>query len=391
MANSDQLLGVSRTAGDREIKKAYRNLSKKYHPDKNPGDESAKQKFVETAEAYEALSNPETRKIYDQYGHEGLQQHKQQGGRQQGGHDPFDLFSRFFGGGGHFGGGQRRGPNLEVQLHVPLKDFYNGAEKTFEIEKQMICDVCEGSGSADGHVETCSQCSGHGMVIQRHQIAPGMYQQVQMQCGKCNGKGKQVKHPCKTCGGSRIVRGKESYTVTIEKGVPKGGRIAIDSEGEQSPDYEAGDLVVTLLEKEAALWDDEQARNDGNFMKRKGRDLFWREVLSLREAWMGDWSRNLTHMDGHVVRLGRKRGDIVQPGMVEIVKGQGMPIYHEQQEQADDGVEFGSLHVEYLVVLPDKMDKSMEKEFWDVWDKHRRKAAIDLEKEQGRPKRRDEL
>lgn len=388
-----QLLGINKSASERDIKKAYRALSKRYHPDKNPGDDSAREKFVEIADAYDALSNEETRKIYDQYGYDGLQKHKQNGGRGgQPGHDPFDLFSRFFGGGGHFGGGQRRGPDAEIRVHVALKEFYTGAEKEFTIDKQVICDACDGSGSADGHVETCSQCSGHGMVIQRHQIAPGMYQQMQTQCSKCGGKGKQVKHACKTCGGQRVVRAQETYTVHIERGAPKGTRINFENEGEQSPDYEAGDLVVQLLEREPQLWEDEADRCDGNFFRRKSKDLFWREVLSLREAWMGDWTRNLTHMDGHIVRLGRKRGQVVQPNQVEVVKGEGMPIYHkEQDESSSSGEDFGALHVEYVVVLPDQMEKGMEKEFREIWDKHRRKAKIDLEKEQGRPAMKQEL
>ena len=143
-----KILGVSKSASDRELKKAYRSYAKKHHPDKNPNDPTAKQKFQEVADAYDALSNAETRKIYDQYGHEGLKQHKQSGGRGGGGgHDPFDLFSRFFGGGGHFGGGERRGPNMEVRVTLPLKDFYNGLETEIAVEKQMICEACGGSGS----------------------------------------------------------------------------------------------------------------------------------------------------------------------------------------------------------------------------------------------------
>ncbi|KAL8948914.1 MAG: hypothetical protein Q9222_004932, partial [Ikaeria aurantiellina] len=165
------------------------------HNTKHPpssGDETAKQKFVSIADAYDALSDPASRRIYDQYGHDGLAQHRAQssgGARQQ--HDPFDLFSRFFGGSGHFGNpGQRRGPDMEVRVSVPLRDFYNGHEHEFQIEKQQICEECEGSGSADGAVETCSMCGGQGRVVQKHMLAPGIYQQVQMQCERCGGKGK---------------------------------------------------------------------------------------------------------------------------------------------------------------------------------------------------------
>ena len=350
------------------------------------GDETAQQKFVDVAEAYEALSDTETRRIYDQYGHEGLKQHKQGGGagRQ---HDPFDLFSRFFGGGGHFGhgGGQRRGPDMEVRVHVPLRDFYNGHEHEFHIEKQQICEECEGSGSADGKVDTCSQCGGRGVVVQKHMLAPGIFQQVQMACDKCGGKGNTVKKPCKVCGGTRVVRKQSSHTLTVEKGMPKGTRIKYENEADESPDWVAGDLIIHLLEQEPQLGDDEETRLDGNFFRRKGKELFWKEMLSLREAWMGDWTRNLTHLDGHVVRLSRKRGETVQPNHVEVLRDEGMPVWHS--EGGHSAEEFGSLHVEYSVVLPDKMDKSMEKEFWSVWEKWRKKNGIDLVKDSGRPAR----
>ena len=188
------LLGVSKSASEKELKSAYRKLSKKFHPDKNPGDESAHAKFVEISEAYEALADKDTRKIYDQYGHEGLKQHQQGGGRQA--HDPFDLFSRFFGGGGHFGGGgQRRGSDMEVRVSVPLRDFYNGASHEFSVEKQHICEECEGTGSEDGTVDVCGQCGGRGIVVQKAQLAPGIFQQMQMHCDKCGGKGKTINKP----------------------------------------------------------------------------------------------------------------------------------------------------------------------------------------------------
>lgn len=373
------LLGLSKDADERQIKKAYRSLSKRWHPDKNPDDESAKQKFVDIAEAYDVLIDPEVRKIYDQYGHDGVQQHRQ-GGRPGARHDPFDLFSQFFGGGGHFGRGQRKGQNMEIRIEVPLRNFYTGADHEFKVEKQVICQKCEGSGSEDGQREQCHKCHGQGMVIQKQMLAPGIFQQMQMQCDVCGGKGSTVKHACKTCGGHRVVRQEEQYDLTVEKGMPKGVRVTYENEGDESPDWIAGDLVVHLVEQEPRLGKDEKERTDGTFFRRKDQNLFWREVLSLREAWMGDWARNLTHLDGHVVQLSRKRGQVVQPGTVEVVEGEGMPIWRHE-----DGPTHGNLHVEFVVVLPDAMDSGMEKEFHSLWEKWRKKKGVDLSKEFGRP------
>lgn len=333
------------------------------------------------------LSTAETRKIYDQYGHEGIAQHRQGGQAGHPGHDPFDLFSRFFGGGGHFGHapGHRRGPDMELQVGLALRDFYTGREVKFSIEKQQICDTCEGSGSADGKVITCDKCSGRGMVIQKHMLAPGMFQQVQMVCDKCRGQGKMIKKPCPVCHGQRVVRRENEVYVTIEPGMDRGQRLVYENEADESPDWIAGDLVLVLEEKEAELGKDDEDRTDGTFFRRKGKDLFWKEALSLREAWMGDWTRNLTHLDGHVVQLGRKRGEVVQPLAVEAVKGEGMPVYsdgplHEHDEEA------GNLYVEYTVVLPDQMESGMEKEFFALWEKWRKKIGVDLGKDSGRPK-----
>jgi DnaJ-related protein SCJ1 len=354
------------------------------------GDESAKKKFVDIAEAYEVLSTSSTRKIYDQYGHEGLEQQKQ-GGSRGGGGDPFDLFSRFFGGGGHsgHGGGHRKGPDMEVKLSLPLRDFYTGRDLEFSIEKQQICESCEGSGSADGVVETCNKCGGRGIVIQKHMIAPGMYQQVQSHCDKCGGKGKSIKKPCSVCHGQRVVRKASTLSATIEKGMSKGSRLTFENEADESPDWVAGDLIVILAEEEPALGVNDGERTDGTFFRRKGKDLFWKEVLSLREAWMGEWTRNLTHLDGHVVQLSRKRGEVVQPLAVETISGQGMPIYREghlhDHDHDEDGEEYGSLFVEYTVVLPDQMESGMEKDFHALWQKWRKKNGVDLLQDSGRP------
>ena len=274
---------------------------------------------------------------------------------------------------------------MEVRVGVPMKDFYNGHSTEFQLEKQQICDECEGSGSADGQVDTCSNCGGHGIVVKKHMLAPGIFQQVQAQCEHCGGQGKTIKHKCPVCSGTRVVRKINTYQLVIEKGAPKGQKIKYENDADESPDWVAGDLHVTLVEKDPDLVEDNELKVDGTFFRRKGNDLYWKEVLGLREAWLGEWTRNLTHLDGHVVQLARKRGSTVQPGQVERVIGEGMPKWHEDGESVYHQSEFGDLLVEYLVVLPDQMEKPMEKDFWALWGKWRKNNGVDLQKDTGRP------
>lgn len=358
------------------------------------GDETAHDKFVEVSEAYDVLSDSETRQIYDKYGHEGIQNHKN--GRGGGGsHDPFDLFSRFFGGHGHFGrgAGVPRGHSVEVKVEIPLRDFYNGATREFQWNKQHICEACEGSGSADGHVDTCSTCGGHGVRIVKKQLAPGMFQQMQMRCDACGGRGKTIRKVCPHCQGQRVEKKHTTVTLNIDRGAKRDSKVTYENEADESPDWVAGDLIVTLAEQ-APSFEENPDRVDGVFFRRKDDDLYWTEVLSLREAWMGDWTRNITHLDSHVVRLSRKRGEVVQPGHVETIPGEGMPKWHEDGDSVYHKHEFGNLYVEYVVVLPDQMESGMEKDFWATWQKWRSKIGVDLHADSGRPEKpvaRDEL
>lgn len=351
------------------------------------GDESASKKFVEIAEAYECLSNAETRKIYDQHGHEGIEQHKARGGR-GGGHDPFDLFSRFFGGSGHFGHspGARRGPDMEVRVSLSLRDFYSGNEHVFAVDKQQVCEECEGTGSADGTTESCNKCGGQGAILQKHMLAPGIFQQMQMQCDKCNGRGQTIKTPCPVCHGQKVVKRSVTHTLNVEKGLPKGHPVVYENEADESPDWEAGDLIVHVDEIVPAIESQPEHRSDGSFMRRKERDLYWKEVLSLREAWMGDWKREIVHLNGHVVKIGRKRGEVVQPNQVEVIASEGMPVWVQEQERERAGEEeFGNLVIEYTVILPDQISSPMEKDFWSTWEKWRKKSGVDLNKALDRP------
>lgn len=187
------------------------------------------------------------------------------------------------------------------------------------------------------------------------------------------------------CNGARVVRNPTTVQLNVARGAARDSRLVYENEADASPDYEAGDLIVMLTEKEPDLEQENPDRVDGVFFRRKDDDLFWKEVISLREAWMGDWERNITHLDGHVVKIGRKRGEIIQPGHVERVQGEGMPKWHEDGDSVYHQTEFGNLYVEYVVVLPDQMESGMEKEFWSVWEKWRKKVGVDLHADSGRP------
>ncbi|KAI8713129.1 hypothetical protein NCS52_01256300 [Fusarium sp. LHS14.1] len=388
-----KILGVDRSASNKQLKQAYRQLSKKFHPDKNPGDNTAHDKFVEVSEAYDVLSDEDTRKVYDKWGHEGVQQHRQGGGG-GGGHDPFDLFSRFFGGHGHSGraSSEPRGHNVEVRVEISLRDFYNGATTEFAWNKQHICEHCEGTGSADGQVDSCNVCGGHGVRTIKRQLAPGMFQQMRMKCDACGGRGKTIKHKCPVCQGQRVERKATNVQLNIARGAGRDSRVVYENEADESPDWVPGDLIVTLTEQ-APSYENNPDKVDGAFFRRKGNDLYWTELLSLREAWMGGWTRNLTHLDAHVVRLQRPRGQVIQPGHIETVVGEGMPIWHEDGDSVYHKTEFGNLYVEYKVVLPDQMDTNMESDFWGLWEKWRAKNGVDLQADSGRTAtpQRDEL
>jgi DnaJ-related protein SCJ1 len=317
----------------RDIKKRYRSLSKQHHPDRNPGSAEAKAKFVQIAEAYEILSDKEKRATYDQYGEEGLK--RQQNG---GGHDPFDLFSQFFGGGG--GGGRRRGPNLETVVELDLEALYTGGEFKLQIEKQVVCDTCSGTGSDPAHeLHTCDECKGHGVKLVRHQLAPGMYQQMQMQCNKCGGQGKRITHPCSKCKGKKVYRDREEFALDVIPGLPRNHQIVFEGEAEESPDIETGDLIITVRER----------RDNARGWRRKNSDLYRTEVISLYESLFG-FVRSIEKLDGTTLELDRT-GKTTQPGQVEVIEDGGMPLWDAEQQHAAFG--HGRAFVEWIVVLPD--------------------------------------
>ena len=247
MAKRDyyEVLGVEKSASEAEIKKAYRKLAIQYHPDKNPGDKEAEEKFKEAAEAYSVLSDKDKRARYDQFGHAGMGGAAGGGGFSGQGMSMDDIFSMFgdiFGGGGGFGGfsgfrgfgggGGRaqqrkfRGSDLRVKVKMNLKDIANGVEKKFKLKKYVVCEHCHGSG-AEGNsgTETCPNCHGTGSVTRTQQSIFGMMQ-TQTVCPNCNGEGKIIKDKCKHCSGEGIVYGEEVVEVKIPAGVGEGMQLA---------------------------------------------------------------------------------------------------------------------------------------------------------------------
>ena len=266
-----EVLGVAKTATADEIKKAYRKKAIQYHPDKNPGDKEAEEKFKEAAEAYEVLSNEDKRARYDQFGHAGVSGAAGNGGPFGGfggqGMSMDDIFSMFgdifgghsggFGGFGGFGGGGRpqprryRGSDLRVKVKLSLKEVAEGVEKKFKLKKYVPCDHCHGSG-AEGNsgTETCPTCQGRGSVIQTQQTILGTMQ-TQAACPTCHGEGKIIKDKCKHCGGDGIVYGEEVVTVKIPAGVMEGMQLTMNGKGNAGKhNGVAGDLLILVEEEQ---------------------------------------------------------------------------------------------------------------------------------------------
>ena len=272
MAKRDyyEVLGVAKTATADEIKKAYRKKAIQYHPDRNPGDKEAEEKFKEAAEAYEVLSNPDKRSRYDQFGFAGVDG-AAGGGSGFGGFggqgmsmdDIFSMFGDIFGGHGGFGGfssgfgggGQSRqrkfrGSDLRVKVKLNLKEISTGVEKKFKLKKYVECSHCHGTGAeGDGGTETCPTCHGTGSVTRTQQSIFGMMQ-TQSVCPQCGGEGKIIKNKCKECNGEGVVYGEEVVTVKIPAGVAEGMQVTINGKGNAGKHNGVpGDLLV-LIEEE---------------------------------------------------------------------------------------------------------------------------------------------
>ncbi len=352
MAERDyyEVLGVSRDADEREIKKAYRKLAMKFHPDQNPDDPEAEAKFKELGEAYEVVSDEEKRAAYDRYGHAAFKSGGGGGGR-GGFHDPSDIFSQVFGGGGGggsmfddlFGGGggrrrdpsgKKRGSDLRYDLEITLEEAAEGVEKELEIEKYAGCGTCSGSGSKSGGggAKACSTCGGRGVVGQQR----GIFIQ-QATCPECRGAGQVISDPCGNCGGDGRNQAPERVSIRIPAGVDDGTRLRSTGKGDAGMrGGPAGDLYVFLHLR------------DHDVFQRDGEDLYCEVPLPFSTAALGGELEVPTLTGSATMKVPAG----TQGGTTFRLRDRGMTVLNGRGK--------GDLHVEVQVEVPTKLSSEQK-------------------------------
>lgn len=316
------VLQVPKGASEDQIKKAYRKLALKYHPDKNPGNEEATKRFAEINNAYEVLSDDEKRDIYDKYGEEGLKQHAGGGGGRGGGMNFQDIFSSFFGGGNPHEEEEDRtvkGDDVIVQLQATLEDLYMGGTLKVWREKNVL-------KPAPGK----RQCNCRNEVYHK-QIGPGMFQQITQQV-------------CEQCPNVKYEREGDYVTVDIEKGMQDGQEIVFYEDGEPVVDGEPGDLKFKIFTAPHERF------------TRQGNDLHTTVTITLREALVG-FEKSITHLDGRLVAVGTK--GITKPKEVRRFRGEGMPLHMSTKK--------GDLSVTYEVFFPSKLTEEQKNKIKEIF------------------------
>jgi molecular chaperone DnaJ len=335
-----EVLGVSKTSSADEIKKAYRKIALQFHPDRNPGDKDAEEKFKEAAEAYDVLSNADKRAQYDRFGHAGV---GGAGGGYGGGfsgggmrmEDIFqnfgdifgdDVFGNFFGGGGGRQGGRRqgsRGANLRVKLKMDYSEIANGASKKIKVKKYVSCDVCSGSGAKDkSSIQTCGTCGGSGQVRRVTNTFLGQMQTVTT-CPTCNGEGTQITAKCGNCKGEGRVYGEETLTLDIPAGVQEGMQLSMGGKGNAGErGGHPGDLLILIEEEKHPS------------LKRHDLDVVYQLHISFPEVVLGT-SVEVPTIDGKA-KIKIPAG--TQSGKIFRLKGKGFPAF-QSYEKGDELVE----------------------------------------------------
>ncbi len=343
-----EILGVSKNADKAEIKKAYRKIAIKYHPDKNPDDKEAEEKFKEAAEAYEVLSNEDKRTKYDRFGHSAFDGASGFGGG--GGMSMDDIFSHFgdifggfgFGGfGGSSSGGRRqhvnRGSNLRIKVKLSLKDILNGTTKKIKVKKHIACSHCGGTGAENSETDTCQTCHGSGQVIRVQNTFLGQMQ-TSSTCPTCHGQGTIIKHKCSYCHGEGVVKGEEIVQINVPAGVEEGMQMKVGGKGNAARRGGVnGDLIVIFEEEEHPQ------------LIRDESDLLYNLFISFPEAALGT-SVEIPTIESKV-KIKIQAG--IQPGKILRLKGKGLPSYGSYGK--------GDILVKVNVWVPKNLDKDEKK------------------------------
>ena len=353
-----EVLGVSKTASDAEIKAAYKKMAIKYHPDRNPGNKEAEEKFKEAAEAYDVLRDPEKRQRYDQFGFAGMNGQSGFGGGGAGMSmdDIFSMMNEVFGSGfgggfsgfsgfGGFGGGSRggrhveKGADLRLKVRVNLSEVATGVTKKFKINKYVTCPHCHGSGSEDGKKDTCTKCNGSGTTYRTMNTMFG-HMQTQTQCDACGGTGSVIKNKCKQCGGQGIVKGEEIVEIKIPAGVQEGMVVNERGKGNAARwNGVPGDIQVFI---------EEEPHKE---LIRDGQNLQYHLLLDVPTAILGG-SAEVPTIDGKV-KIKIDPG--TQPGKIMRLRGKGLPVVQGY------GYGTGDLIVQIGVYIPENLSRD-EKE-----------------------------
>ncbi|KIP12385.1 hypothetical protein PHLGIDRAFT_98388 [Phlebiopsis gigantea 11061_1 CR5-6] len=326
------LLEASPDASDADLKKAYRKKALRLHPDKG-GDPEL---FKEVTHAYEVLSDPQKRSVYDARGEAGL---SESGG--MGGMDPQDLFSQLFGGGGFFGGGGRpQGPrktkDLVHRVTVSLEDLYKGKVSKLALTRNVICVKCSGRGGKEGAVRSCDRCNGRGIRIMMRQMGP-MIQQIQQACDECQGTGEIInnKDRCGTCKGKKVISEKKMLEVHIDKGMKGGQTITFRGESDQAPDVTPGDVIIVIEEK------------PHDRFKRQDTNLLTKVEIDLLTALAGG-NFAIKHLDDRALIVKVHPGEVLQHNALKVIPGEGMP----SQRHHEPGDMFVRVGVKFPESLP---------------------------------------
>uniref|UniRef100_A0A8B9RYR0 DnaJ homolog subfamily A member 1 n=1 Tax=Accipiter nisus TaxID=211598 RepID=A0A8B9RYR0_9AVES len=328
------LLGVRPGASLDEIKRAYRRLALRYHPDKNP---SEGERFKQISQAYEVLSDAHKRALYDRGGERAM---KEGGLGSRGGSggfgSPMDIFDLFFGGGVRMRSrADRRGKTVVHQLSVSLEDLYNGTTRKLSLQKNIICRKCGGCGVREGAQRRCPKCHGSGMEVRIHQLGPSMIQQIQTVCSQCQGQGEWIRPRdcCLTCNGRKVVREKKILSVHLDKGMKDGQKITFHEEGDQVPGLEPGDIIIVLDQKEHPVF------------RRSGDDLIVKREISLADALCG-CRQVIRTLDNRTLLISSQPGDVIRPGDLKCVPNEGMPVYRSPFQK-------GKLILQFQVKFPE--------------------------------------